>query len=161
MKSMITGLIAGFIAGILITLLILFYSTPSIMLSEDKSNYDFETTVQDFENSVKQAGWKIPHVNDLQASMKNFNFEVNKVKVYEICQPEYANKILSQDDERIVSTLMPCRVAIYEKSDGLVYISRLNSGNLAKPMNKLIRTTMSEAAKETEIMLQAIISKND
>ena len=159
MKPMITGLLIGLAVGIIVAILVLFYSSPALMLSEDKSNYDFETTVQEFEKSVIAAGWKIPHINDLQASMKNFGFEVNKVKVYEICQPEFANMILSQDDERIVSTLMPCRVSIYEKSDGKVYVSRMNSGIMAKPMNKLIRTTMSKAAAETEEILQPIIAR--
>ena len=102
-------------------------------------------------------GWKIPHVNDLQATMHKFGKEVRQVKVYEICQPDHAFKILSQDDERIVSSLMPCRVAIYEKSDGSVYVSRMNSGLLSRPMNKIIRSTMSDAAAETEQILADII----
>lgn len=158
MNSMITGILIGLIIGIILTFLTIFYSSPSIMLSENKSNYDFETTVEEFEKSVVEHNWKIPHVNNLQATLKNFDFEVNKVKVYEICQPSHANKILSQDDERIIASLMPCRVAIYEKSDGLVYVSRMNSGTLAKPMNKTIRSTMAIAAAETEDILKPIIS---
>jgi hypothetical protein len=45
------------------------------------------------------------------------------------------------------------------KSNGSVFVSRMNSGLLAKPMNKTIRTTMSIAAKETEEILKPIISK--
>ncbi|MDA3823779.1 MAG: DUF302 domain-containing protein [Bacteroidales bacterium] len=158
MKPMIIGILIGLVIGIIITALVLFYSSPSIMLSENKSNYDFETTVQEFEKSVVAHDWKIPHVNNLQETMKNFDLEVNKVKVYEICQPNHAYNILSQDDERIVASLMPCRVAIYEKSDGSVFVSRMNSGTLAKPMNKIIRSTMSVAAAETEAILKPIIN---
>ena len=154
---MTTGLVIGLLAGFIVALLVIFYSSPSLMLKENKSKHDFETTLAEIEKSVESMGWKIPHVNDLQATMHKFGKEVRQVKVYEICQPDHAFKILSQDDERIVSSLMPCRVAIYEKSDGSVYVSRMNSGLLSRPMNKIIRSTMSDAAAETEQILADII----
>lgn len=156
---MITGLIIGIISGAVIALLVVFYISPSIMLKENKSKHDFQTTMEELEKSVESVGWKIPHVNDLQATMNKFGKDVRQVKVYEICQPDHAFKILSQDDERIVSNMMPCRVAVYEKSDGSVYVSRMNAGLMAKPMGKLIRTTMSDAARETEIILEPVIEQ--
>lgn len=147
---MITGLIFGLILGIVITTIVIFYSSPSIMFKEHKSKHDFETTVAQLEKTVAAKGWVIPNVNDLQAALKKFEYDVHKVKVYEICKPELANRILSQDDERIVSSLMPCRVAIYEKSGGQVYLSFLNAKLMSKPMSKLIRKTMAEAADETD-----------
>lgn len=159
MKTMLPSLLIGVIAGAILALVIVFYSSPSIMFKENKSNYDFQTTVTEFEKSVLEAGWKIPHVNDLQETMRKFGKDVRQVKVMEVCQPELAYQILSQDDERIVSSMMPCRVAIYERTDGTVYISRMNSGLLSKPMNKLIRTTMSEAAGDIEKILDPHMSK--
>jgi len=153
-------ILAGLIAGILLTGLILFYSSPSLFFLENKSKYDFETTIEEFKKSVADAGWKIPHVNNLQATLDKFGYDVHKVMVFEVCQPDHANNILSHDDERIVSSLMPCRVAIYEKSDGMVYISRLNSGMMAKPMNKIIRSTMRDASRETEEILKSVIGNS-
>lgn len=157
MKNMTTGIIIGLIAGAIVALLVVFLSSPSLMLKENKSKHDFETTLAEIEKSVESMGWKIPHVNDLQATMHKFGKDVRQVKVYEICHPDHAYKILSQDDERIVSSLMPCRIAIYEKSDGSVYLSRMNSGLMSKPMNKIIRNTMSDAAAETEQILAPVI----
>lgn len=157
MKNMTTGIIIGLIAGAIIALLVIFFSSPSLMLKENKSKHDFETTLAEIEKSVESMGWKIPHVNDLQATMHKFGKDVRQVKVYEICQPDHAYNILSQDDERIVSSLMPCRIAIYEKSDGSVFVSRMNAGLMSKPMNKIIRSTMSVAASETEQILAPVI----
>ena len=154
---MTTGIIIGLIAGAIIALLVIFFSAPSLMLKENKSKHDFETTLAEIEKSVESMGWKIPHVNDLQATMHKFGKDVRQVKVYEICHPDHAYKILNQDDERIVSSLMPCRIAVYEKSSGDVYLSRMNSGLMSKPMNKLIRNTMSDAAAETEQILAPVI----
>ncbi len=156
---MITGIIIGLITGGVATLLIIFFSMPSLMLKENKSKHDFQTTIEEIEKSVEAAGWKVPHVNDLQATMKKFGKDVRQVKVYEICQPDHAYKILSQDDERIASAFMPCRVAVYEKSDGSVYLSRMNSGLMSRPMKSIIRNTMNDAARETEDILASIIEK--
>lgn len=156
MKRMITGLILGLIAGILITSLVIFYSAPSVMFKENKSKHDFETTIAELEKTVAARGWVIPAVNDLQASLKKHDLDVHKVKIYNLCKPNLAYKILSQDDERVVSALMPCRVAIYEKSDGVTYLSFLNAKLMSKPMTKLIRKTMADAATETDEILESL-----
>lgn len=157
MKNMTTGIIIGLFAGVLVASLAIFFASPSLMLKENKSKHDFETTLAEIEKSVESLGWKIPHINDLQATMHKFGKDVRQVKVYEICHPEHAFRVLKQDDERIVSSLMPCRIAIYEKSDGSVYVSRMNAGLMSKPMNKIIRSTMSVAAAETEQILAPVI----
>ncbi|MEX0982852.1 MAG: hypothetical protein WD577_07025 [Bacteroidales bacterium] len=59
MKNMITGLIIGIISGAVIALLIAFYSSPSMMLKENKSKHDFQTTMEELEKSVESHGWKI------------------------------------------------------------------------------------------------------
>lgn len=153
---MLIGLIIGLAAGILFTALIVFLSAPSLMFKENKSKHDFETTIAELEKTVASKGWVIPAVNDLQASLKNHDIDVNRVMVYNLCKPALAEKILSQDDERIVSALMPCRVAVYEKSDGSTYLSVLNAKLMSRPMAKLIRTTMADAAKESDAIIEPL-----
>jgi len=155
-KSVLTGLVA-FIAGIIITVGLGFTMAPSMMLVEDESKYDFEESVERFEAAVEEAGWKLPAVHDLQATMQKHGKEVKAVKVFELCHPDHAGKILGKDDERVVTSMMPCRVAIYEKSDGKVYVSRMNSSLMASTMGKLIKDVMSEAAAENEKMLATIL----
>lgn len=155
-NSVLTGII-GFIAGVLISLLVVFKLVPSMMLKEDISPYDFQTTVGKFEKAVLDQGWKIPAVHDLQATLHNFGKTVGPVKVFELCHPDHAEKILKKSEERIVSTMMPCRVAIYEKADGNVYLSRMNSGLVAKTMGGIINEVMQEAFAENEQMIQTTI----
>ncbi len=54
---------------------------------------------------------------------------------------------------------MPCRVAIYEKADGKVYISRMNSGLMASTMGGIIHEVMDEAASQNEEILEAVLSE--
>ncbi|KAF5410762.1 MAG: hypothetical protein C5S47_05715 [Candidatus Methanogasteraceae archaeon] len=46
------------------------------------------------------------------------SFHHPRIKVVEMCQPEYASGPLGTDDTKFVAVMMPCAVAVYEKSDG-------------------------------------------
>lgn len=157
-KTILTGL-GGLILGALLTMFIMFQMAPGMMLIEDESQYNFEESVAKFEASVKEHGWKLPATHDLQKTMKKFDYDVKSVKVFELCHPDHAMKILEADDERIVSTMMPCRVAIYEKNDGKTYFSRMNSKLMASTMGELINSVMAEAADQNEEILQVLFKK--
>ena len=122
---MLTGIIIGLLAGIIIGFLIIYLAMPSLMFKENRFQQDFDTTVARVEETVVAKGWKVPHIHDLQATLKKFGKDVRSVKILEMCHPDHSYEILSRDDERIVSNLMPCRIAVYEKMDSSVWISRM------------------------------------
>lgn len=154
----IIGIIIGILTGITGTGIVLWTNAQNMMIMEDQSKYDFETSVVKFTESVEAHGWKMPAVHDLQATMTKFGKNVKSVKVFELCHPDHAYKILSKDGERIVSSLMPCRVAIYEKN-GKVFVSRMNSALMAKMMEGVIPEVMKEASYENEIILKSILAE--
>lgn len=156
---MITGILIGTLAGIALGLLIAFFLAPSLMFRENIHGNDFDATVAKLEKEIEDRGWKTPVVHDLQATMKKFNKDVRSVKVLEICHPDLSYQILSQNNEKIVSSMMPCRISVYEKEDGSVWISRMNSGFLAKPMSKVIRQTMSAAAADVEEIIAEVMQE--
>ena len=156
--SIIFGII-GLASGVALTMLIMFIMTPKLMLLEDESKYDFDKTVEVLIQSIDDHDWKLPAVHDLQETMHKYGKDVRKVKVFELCHPDHAEQILKESEERIVSSMMPCRIAIYEKADGKVYISRMNSSLMASTMGGVIKKTMSVAAAENEAILEAIIKK--
>ena len=158
-KSLLTGIL-GFVLGIIVTAVVVYKAAPGMMILEDESKFaTFEETVETFEQSVKDHDWKISTIHDLQKSMAKFGTDVMAVKVFELCHPEHAGRILAKSDERIVSSLMPCRVAIYEKADGKVYISRMNSGLMASTMGGIIPEVMDDAASQNEEILEAVLSE--
>jgi uncharacterized protein (DUF302 family) len=53
---------------------------------------------------------------------------------------------------------MPCRISVYEKSDGKVYISRLNGALLAHSFGGIIEEVMSQANNEMEEMINSLIA---
>jgi uncharacterized protein (DUF302 family) len=157
MKKLLITAIIALVIGSLITVFAVYKMAPGMMLIEDQSPHNFETTVQKFEQAVAKQGWKMPAVHDLQATMHNFGKTVGPVKVFELCHPDHAEKILRESEERIVSTMMPCRVAIYEKADGKVYVSRMNSALMANAMGGIVKEVMAEAFSENEQMINTTI----
>jgi uncharacterized protein (DUF302 family) len=156
---MLTGILIGVVSGMVLGLLIAFFIAPSLMFREDNNSKDFEVTVANLEKAIEARGWKTPVVHDLQATMLKFGKEVRSVKVLEICHPDLSYQILSQNNEKIVSSMMPCRISVYEKEDGSVWISRMNSGFLAKPMSPVIRKTMSAAAADVEEIIAEVMQE--
>jgi uncharacterized protein (DUF302 family) len=89
--------------------------------------------------------------------MKKHGFDVNSVQVISLCKPEHAYQILGNEEQRVVSGLMPCRVAVYEKN-GKTYISMLNSGLFSKLMGKKVGEVMGVATKENLEILKPVIN---
>jgi uncharacterized protein (DUF302 family) len=129
----------------------------SAMLLESQSNLDFSTTVEKISAAVTDSGWKIPATHDLQNTIKNFGKDILPVKILEICHPKHSSRLLELDNERIVSTFMPCRISVYEKSDGKVYISRINAALLSKSFGGLVEEVMTAANDDMEKMIAPFI----
>jgi uncharacterized protein (DUF302 family) len=120
------------------------------MLIESVSPYGFDQTIDRISEAIIAMEWKMPAVHDLQQSLRNAGKDVLPVKVFEICNPKFSGRILELDAERIVSTLMPCRISVYERPDGKTYISRLNAGIMAKSFGGIIEEVMQGATEEVE-----------
>ncbi|MDD3876693.1 MAG: DUF302 domain-containing protein [Bacteroidales bacterium] len=157
MDMIIIG-IAGILTGIIFTVIVIYTSLSSLVLKEDISKFNFEQTEEELQKAISEMGWKIPKIHDLQETMEKFGKPaVRKVKVYEICHPDHAHEILSRDNERIVSSMLPCRISIYEKSDGKVYISRMNTSLMGRVMKGVVPKVMQSATVDSEKIISSLL----
>lgn len=155
-RTNILFVLGGIVAGILLTSLLAYKAAPGMMVKETESKYTFEQSVEVFEQTAKDMGWKIPTVHDMQKTMEVNGYEVASMKVFELCHPDHAYEILKLDEERIVSNMMPCRVSIYEKSDGKTYISWMNTSMMGNMMGGAVAEVMGVASADSEKMIQSI-----
>jgi len=119
------------------------------LVIEHPSKFDFGKTVELLVAEAESRDWKVPAVHDLQQSLAKSGKSVKPVKVIEICKPQYSGKMLELNHERIISVMMPCRISVYEKEDGLTYVSLINTGNLTAGLSPNIAGVMKEASDET------------
>ena len=149
--------IIGLVSGIVLSLLFILAFSNNILLKENISKYNFEESLSRLEKAIESEGWKLPAKHDLRQTLLKFGkADVKQVVVLEICNPDLSEKILLADKERSVSSLMPCRISLYEKEDGKVYFSRMNAGLLSGLMKRVSRKQMGFAAAQTEKILDSI-----
>lgn len=126
------------------------------MILENKSNKSFDETVEWIDKTVTDNNWKVLTIHNLQDSMDKNGYEVLPVKVFAICQPHHAVKILGKDDERIVSSMMPCRISVYEKSDGNTYLSRMDTAMMSANFEGAVKEVMVSTSQEIEEMIKPL-----
>lgn len=151
-------LILGFLLGALVVWWPSGLGIHTFMVVETKSSMNYDDTLQSVKDATLAKGWKVPTIHKLDKTMKKFGHDVLPVAVIELCHPTHAAKILKEDDARMVSSFMPCRVAIYEKSDGTVIISRMNSSLMSNIFPDLISTVMSDATSEVEEIIDTALA---
>jgi uncharacterized protein (DUF302 family) len=131
--------------------------TSSSVMIENLSKFGFAETIDTLSNIAVLNGWKVTMVHDLQETMKKNSLEVLPVKVMEICNPGLAYQILSKDELRDVSPMLPCRISVYEKSDGKTYISRMNAPAFAGMIGGDAAKTIIQAFNDAEGFIKAVV----
>lgn len=48
------------------------------------------------------------------------------IEIFRLCKREYAVSLLMEESDRKIACLLPCAVSVYQKADGVTYLSRLN-----------------------------------
>ena len=127
------------------------------LVVEHKSKFDFVKTVELLVDGAEKREWKVPFIHDLQLSLAKSGKTVKPVKVIEICKPQYSGKMLELNHERIISVMMPCRISVYEKEDGLTYVSLINTEELASGLPANIAGVMKEASDETLEIVKSVL----
>jgi uncharacterized protein (DUF302 family) len=156
---MVMILLAAFLAGGFIALFLIYASSSFLMFKKSISKSNFDDTISHILAEVEGLGWKVPHVHDLQGVMKKFGKEIRRTTVVEICKPEIAYPILKNDDTRLVSVLMPCRISVYQATNGEVFVVRMKSGVLGKLFGGVISSAMRQADRETAIIIRNALAR--
>ncbi len=79
-----------------------------------ESNKSFEDAVTDLEAAVKRNEFGVLHIHDLGNTLrsKGIAFAEN-CKVFEVCNPGQAAKVLSTDMR--LNMALPCRISVYSE----------------------------------------------
>lgn len=83
------------------------------IVDSDKS---FEDAVSDLDTAVKQHGFGVLHIHDIGNTLrsKGVDFKEN-CKVFEVCNPVQAAKVLSTDMR--LNMALPCRISVFTENN--------------------------------------------
>jgi len=146
MKKIMIGFIIGFALFAVIAKL----TAPGMMLKERVSPFSYEETIAKIEGAVTNGDWEISRKMDMQKSLAKLGQTVPRVTLLKICEPHHAARIMNDDDALYVTLMMPCTIAVYEKSDGKVYVSTMNAGVMGRIFGGTVADVMAgSVAPET------------
>lgn len=106
----------------------------------------FDDAVTDLEQTVKANGFGVLHIHNLGATLrsKGINF-TEECKVFEVCNPGQAFKVLSVDMR--LNMALPCRISVYTEN-GNVKIGYIEPIKMLGALSN--DASLIEIAKEVE-----------
>lgn len=108
----------------------------------------FDEAVKAVESETKSAGFRVLYIHDVTATLKEKGFEIEPLKIIEICNAKSAYTVLKADIN--IGLCLPCKINVYIKG-GKTYISGMRPivlsqffpqahlGNLPAEIDTIIR----------------------
>lgn len=119
-----------------------------------KTNKSFDEAVSAVEQETANEGFKVLHVHNIQETLGSKGFEIEPLKIVEICNAKSAYAVLKADIK--IGLCLPCKVNVYVK-DGSTYISGMRPivltqffpeadlGTLPEKVDEIIRNIIDKA----------------
>ena len=121
-----------------------------------ESNKTFEQASTDLEAAVKRYEFGVLHIHDLGNTLrsKGIAFAEN-CKVFEVCNPGQASKVLSTDMN--LNMALPCRISVYTEQ-GKTKIGMIKPVPMLAALSK--DATLVKVAQEVEAKTRKMIDES-
>jgi uncharacterized protein (DUF302 family) len=148
----IVSVLGGLVFGVFFTGLVFSFSAEKMMLMEIKSPYEFEKTVEVITNRINSNGdWKVTNIVDQNKAVVDGGApSIGKFVIIKYCSPKYSSEMLQGDDRKKIGVMMPKSFAVYEKTNGQVYISTANGGIMSKIFDSEADAVLEKVSLEVE-----------
>lgn len=145
-----TRFIAGVVAGAALLVLLAWNMAGSLMFTERESPFSVEETVARIQQNIQATGkgWSLSGLRNAAKPIEAAGGNVLPVLMIEACSTQYSAPILKNDDIRFLSNLMPCKISVYKKSDGKVYIGMMNARLIGKLFGSQVAALMEQVAED-------------
>jgi uncharacterized protein (DUF302 family) len=146
----------GFVAGIVLITLGIWAMVPRLMFTERVSPFGMEETVARIQHNIQKTGngWALSGLRFPARAVQADGGNVLPVIMIEACSTKYSKPILKDDTVRFLSILMPCKISVYKKNDGKVYIGTMNAALIGPMFGAMVGETMGHVAADQKTFLQ-------
>lgn len=120
-----------------------------------ESNKTFEQAAADLEAAVKRNEFGVLHIHDLGTTLrsKGIAFAEN-CKVFEVCNPGQAGKVLSTDMR--LNMALPCRISVYTEH-GKTLIGMIKPVPMLAALSQ--NASLVKVAQEVEAMTRQMMDE--
>lgn len=106
----------------------------------------FELAAADLESAVKNHGYGVLHVHDLGGTLRSKGLAfTNECKIFEVCNPSQAAKVLSIDMR--LNMALPCRISVFTEQ-GKTRIGLIKPVQMLSALSQ--DASLIQVAKEVE-----------
>lgn len=142
--------ISGFLAGLVFTAALAWNLAGGLMFTERVSPFGMEETIARIQANIQanKNGWALSGLRNPGRAVQADGGNVLPVMMVEACSTKYSKPILQDDELRFLSILMPCKISVYKKNDGKVYIGTMNAGLMGKMFGPMVGEVMGHVAED-------------
>ncbi len=151
-----SGVLFGLVLGVFVTGIAFSLAAERLVLTEMQSPFDdVDKTVKTITNRIENApGWRVLDVMDYDQVLRTGGQKsIGKMTLIKFCSARHAYDMLSADDTKQMAAMLPKTLAVYEKSDGHVYVA---TGNGAV-MGKMLRGRAAGIAEVVSLEVEDIL----
>lgn len=147
--------LSGVVAGLLLAAGLAYSMMDSLMFKETVSPFGMEETVARIQHNIEKTGngWALSGLRNPAKAVQADGGNVLPVMMIEACSTNYSKPILKEDTVRFLSILMPCKISVYKKQDGKVYIGTMNAGLMGKMFGPMVGEVMGHVAADQKKFL--------
>jgi len=121
-----------------------------------ESNKTFDRATTDLEAAVKRNEFGVLHIHDLGNTLRGKGIDfAEQCKVFEVCNPGQAGKVLSTDMN--LNMALPCRISVYTDK-GKTKIGMIKPVPMLAALSK--DTTLLNVAQEVEAKTRKMIDES-
>ena len=147
--------VLGFMVGVVVVALTGYQMMPHLMFKERVSPFGLEETVARIQQNIQNTGggWALSGLRNPAKAVQSDGGNVLPVMMIEACSTKYSKPILKDDTVRFLSILMPCKISVYKKNDGKVYIGTMNAGLMGKMFGPMVGEVMGHVAEDQKLFM--------
>lgn len=120
-----------------------------------ESDKTFEQAATDLEAAVKRHEFGVLHIHDLGNTLRSKGVDfTGECKVFEICNPAQAAKVLATDIR--INMALPCRISVYTEQ-GKTSIGMIRPMPMLKALSQ--DTALVEVAQQVEAKTRQMIDE--
>jgi uncharacterized protein (DUF302 family) len=147
--------LAGIAVGVAAALAVAWNMAGGLMFNETESPYTVEETVARIQHNIQDTGngWSLMGLRNPVKPLQADGDDALPVLMIEACSTKYSGPILKNDQTRFLSILMPCKISVYKKSDGKVYVGTMNAGLMGRMFGSMVGDIMVNVAEDQKKFL--------
>jgi uncharacterized protein (DUF302 family) len=154
-------ILVGLVVGVAAALIGGWSYFPTLMFTERVSPFGVEETVARIQQNIlaSKKGWTLSGLRNAAKPVEKDGGNVLPVLMIEACSTRYSGPVLKDDAVRFLSILMPCKISVYKKNDGKVYIGTMNASLIGALFGSKVGSIMKEVAEDQQSFLKFDPSK--